>query len=62
MGAESYRRLGVSGFLWVGVGVQGYRHEANGVFGHDTSSALAMGFTVRVSIIESRAQTWPPTV
>ena len=42
-------------FFGLVLGVQGYRHEANGVFGHDTSSALAMGFTVGVSIIESRA-------
>ena len=49
-------------FLKLVLGVRGYRHEANGVLGHDTSSALAMGFAVGVSIIESRAQTWPPAV
>lgn len=49
-------------FFGLVLGVQGYRHEANGVLEQDTSSALAMGFTVGVSIIESKAQTWPPTV
>ena len=49
-------------FLKLVLGVQGCRHEANGVLGNDTSSALAMGFAVGVSIIESRAQTWPPAV
>src|ERR1700722_7907197 len=40
-------------FFGLVLGVQGCRHKANGVLGHDTSSALAMGFTVGVSIIES---------
>lgn len=38
-------------FFGLVLGVQGYRHKANGVLGHDTSSALVMGFTVGVSIM-----------